>query len=106
MPDLDCSVRTCYYNKKNNCCLSSIEVEGSEANTSESTSCGSFRNKMEGSFKNSVTDNEPRSYLEIKCKASKCTFNSSNKCYASHIGIAGDGAGGTHQTECAGFYRE
>lgn len=106
MPALDCSVKTCYNNKENNCCLNSISVEGSEAHKSELTSCASFRKKPENGFINSVTNENPKTHLDIACQAKQCSFNNNYKCDASHIGIAGHGAEHIYDTQCSSFYKQ
>lgn len=101
MPVLDCSVKTCYYNEDNKCCLDSIKVEGRSADYSDDTACGSYRNRD-----NQMTNacgKKPKNTLEVQCFADKCTFNEANKCTAEHIGIAGSRADRMDDTECASF---
>ena len=42
MPNLSCGVDNCAYNQNDMCSLNSIKVNGSFANHSEATCCGSF----------------------------------------------------------------
>lgn len=104
MPVLDCSVRSCYYNKENKCCLDGIHVEGHTAEKSIHTACGSFRAGDKDNYSNSCgCDRAPRNQADIKCDAVKCEFNECEKCTAKHIGIAGDGAKTSRETECSSF---
>ena len=105
MPVLDCSVKTCYYNKDNKCSLDSIKVEGRSADYSDDTACGSFKLRNGESMSN-ATGKEPTSTSYVECSANKCVFNESNKCKAEHIGIAGSKADKVDDTECASFVCE
>lgn len=107
MPNLDCSVKSCYYNKEQKCCLEGIRVRGSEANTSDSTACGSFREKGEGTFTNSHECHmSPEQHLTIQCEAVKCCYNQDKKCYADNVDIAGGNAKNYSETECKTFKSE
>ena len=100
MPILDCSVKTCTYNKDNCCCLKNIKVDGQQAETERETRCSSFQKATE-SAKNSAKD--PSMELVVDCDAVNCTFNEQRVCHAGHIGIAGSRAERADQTECASF---
>lgn len=106
MPILECSVRSCFYNKSSECCLDHIEVEGSEANVPNSTACGSFRENSDTMTNSNKADLVPEPVVNIKCQATKCCFNQDCDCNADHISVAGDGANHFTETECASFYCE
>lgn len=104
MPVLSCNVKNCYYNKEEMCCREGINVEGNTAEKSEATSCGSFKEKLEGNFKNSCKCGmEPDDKLTIDCEAEKCVYNSSHKCTAGNVKINGVTATSVRETNCASF---
>lgn len=102
MPSLECSVRNCFYNTNNKCCLDSIEVEGDEATTTDATACGSFKLKGE-SASNACSCREPSKELEIDCQAHECTYNKEEVCHAPKVDIAGISAEQVEETECGTF---
>jgi len=107
MPILDCNVDTCYYNKSNQCCREEIEVEGQDAESSNATACGSYKDSKTDRYSSSChTEDEPETTLGVGCEAVKCIFNEAMKCNAEHIGIAGKGAEHYTETECASFRDE
>lgn len=104
MPNLGCAVTTCYYNKNQKCCLEGIRVRGSEADTSDSTACGSFREKGEGTFTNSCECHmSPEQHSSVQCEAVKCCYNNNKVCHADAIDITGNGAKTYTETECKTF---
>lgn len=105
MPILNCAVKNCYYNKEKKCCLDGIRVEGSTADTVNSTACGSFREQKSETYSNAACHcgMEPETKVTVQCEAVKCMFNSDKRCSADHIGIAGDGAKHYTETECGSF---
>ena len=104
MPRLECTVKTCYNNKENRCCLEGIHVEGMDASVPRSTACGNFRERQMETMKNECgCTRSPENVLNVTCDAVKCMFNDSCKCIAEHIGIAGNGAKNAKETECASF---
>lgn len=103
MPILDCSVKTCYHNSENKCCLNNIKVEGRSADYSDDTACGSYRQKCGCEASNSNGEESPKKALNVECMAVKCEFNENHKCTAEHIGIAGSHADTMDDTECASF---
>lgn len=101
MTKLDCNVKNCLHNADNCCCKQAIVVDGSGAKESHETCCGSFDENRDGAFQNLFKT--PESKLEVDCEAVKCVYNEDRHCIADHIGIAGDGASESSQTECASF---
>ena len=107
MPILNCSVQNCYYNKEKKCCLDGIRVEGSTADTVNSTACGSFKEQGEGSYtSNCHCGMSPETKLQVQCEAVKCTFNDDKRCCADRIGIEGNGAKHYTETACGTFKPE
>lgn len=107
MPVLDCSVRTCFYNKENRCCLDGIKVEGTSAEVSDATACGSFKEKKGDTISNGCScDAGPETTLAVDCLAEKCIFNEKCNCSAEHIGIAGSNACKSEDTQCASFEKK
>ena len=100
MPILDCSVKTCTYNKENSCCLNNIKVDGPGAKHESETLCKSFQTATESAKSYAM---EPSMELVVNCDAVNCTFNEQRVCHAGHIGIAGSSAKTADQTECASF---
>lgn len=104
MPILDCSVRNCFYNKENKCCLDGIKVEGTAAEISSATACGSFKEKMGDRLTNNCScSDEPTTHSSVDCLAENCVFNERYVCHADHIGIEGSNACKCEDTECASF---
>ena len=101
MTRLDCNVVHCMYNADKKCSKNDILVEGSEASMPHETCCSSFREQGSNYSKNAV--GEPKTSLEVHCKAVNCTFNDNQKCRADHIGINGVNACVVAETECASF---
>lgn len=101
MTKLDCNVTNCLHNADNCCCRRAISVEGDKAKKSSDTCCGSFDEKKEWSFKNMFKS--PESKLEIECDAVNCVYNENCLCEAEHVGIGGQGARKTGETECTTF---
>lgn len=106
MPILDCSVKTCYYNKQNQCCLEGIRVDGASATNSEKTACNSFKEKNDKFTSGCGCDIKPETVVHVQCDAEKCIYNENKKCKADHIGISGMGAAHYTETECASFKAE
>jgi len=104
MPNLDCSVKTCYYNKENKCCLDGIRVKGANADDSCSTACGSFREGGSEGFKSSCEcDMKPSEKSQVQCEAVNCVYNEEKRCAANGIDISGMQAKKFSDTECKTF---
>lgn len=101
MTQLKCSVGTCMHNAENYCCKGRIIVEGNSAKQSEHTCCGSFDERSSESFQNRYET--PDTHLEVECEAAKCVYNQDLYCNADRIGIAGNGAGHSQETQCTTF---
>ena len=101
MPDLSCSVVTCVYNKTQRCAKGDIKVEGNLAKVTEETCCASFRPQDGNSMTNKVGD--PKVHANVACDAAKCVYNENHICKAEHIGIVGQNADASGQTECSTF---
>lgn len=101
MTYLDCSVTGCVYNKEHCCCKGDIHVEGSKAEQSSQTCCGSFKERGSNSCSNTVGTKSKE--IDVTCDACNCGYNKDNKCSAEHIGIAGGNACTCGETECASF---
>lgn len=104
MTKLDCSVETCLHNADHYCCKGTIVVDGNSAETTENTSCGSFDERTNDSFRNSFES--PSRSIEVECEATMCEFNEDYYCVADHIGIAGSKAHYSEDTECSSFRKK
>lgn len=102
MPILDCTVTTCHYNVDERCSLDKIKVEGSNADKTEETSCGSFKARKESGCMN-VTG-MPDAECKVDCAAEHCRYNKECVCHAGNIGIKGSNACESRETECGTFY--
>lgn len=101
MTKLECTATNCFYNTDKCCCKGDIMVEGREAKTAQATCCGSFKEKKGDGARNAV--NSPRKDIEVGCQASHCLYNKDCKCEAEQIGIMGQNACRSQETECATF---
>lgn len=101
MTRLDCCVRGCSYQKDNRCTRGDIHVQGSSADQTSDTNCGSFAEKR--TYGTSNSNYTAPDHAEISCEAKKCVFNESGMCGAEHIGITGSNADTSSETECASF---
>lgn len=101
MTNLNCDVKTCYYNDNKCCCRQEIDVEGAGALNADMTCCGSFRENNEAS-KNSCGTKACKE-TNIKCEVTNCLYNESHKCTAGTVDVTGTGAVNCGQTECATF---
>ncbi|GHU44728.1 hypothetical protein FACS1894111_12440 [Clostridia bacterium] len=100
MTKLSCTAGNCSYNQEKYCCKGEIVVEGTVANESKNTCCGSFKERKENTS-NAVL--HPSQSIDVDCEAKKCGFNENCKCTAKQIGIAGAGAARCEETACASF---
>ncbi len=100
---LECTAEECVYNKRQCCCKGEIQVEGTRAENSADTSCGSFSAKSDNAFQSSCGCKTPSRTIEIGCDVDACVYNNDKKCFADRIGISGSGAMEAGQTQCATF---
>lgn len=104
MTVLNCSVKNCYYNKSSKCCRDGIQVGGTDATITDATYCGDFREKTDSATsKAKHCDCGPQDRSEVRCEATRCTYNDNCKCHAKEITIEGNGATHESQTECGSF---
>lgn len=101
MTTLDCSVTNCIYNADHCCGKGDIQVEGENAKSNRDTRCGSFKERKAESAGNSVGN--PSKSIDVSCEVCQCRFNENKKCSANHIGISGQNACTSGETECASF---
>lgn len=101
MTKLVCSVATCLHNCDNRCCKGAIMVDGESARTPEATCCASFDERTKDTFCNKFET--PDEKLEVSCDAVNCIYNEMHVCHADKIGISGNDAKKSDQTECATF---
>ena len=95
-----CNVKSCCHNEDNCCCLSSIEVNGSNACNCEDTCCGSYFEDKSGEKNSAQT---PHVSLSIACQATNCMYNDDKVCHADHVDISGIRATAADETVCATF---
>ena len=101
MPDLNCTVVSCVFNKTERCCKGDIKVEGAKARVTEETRCASFRPQKGDSFFNKAET--PDKHICVNCEATDCVHNETCECKAEHIGIVGGHVYDSKETECATF---
>lgn len=101
MTTLVCSAESCTYNKNRLCAKGDILVTGSDAETSSETNCDSFISAGRDCYCNSASEGKDK--IAVKCEAINCTFNANRACSAEHIGIAGQQAHSSSETECSSF---
>lgn len=101
MTFLDCTVTGCVYNADRCCCKGDILVEGKNAERTEETCCGSFKERGSDSSQNAV--GRMSREIEVACEACGCIYNKDRECTAEHIGIVGNHACTCGETECSSF---
>ena len=101
MPMLRCSATTCHYNQGESCSKGDIVVSGEQALYADETSCSSFVERSESSMTNSTGCGCDK--INIQCKAHECVYNTSEKCEAAQVNIAGTGACVCQDTKCGTF---
>ncbi|WP_458861770.1 DUF1540 domain-containing protein [Acidaminobacterium chupaoyuni] len=102
MTNLQCGVSNCANNAAGGCCLSSVNVNGSNACDCRETCCDSFCKQNSGAT-NVVGGQVHIEQSEINCTADNCQFHENGKCSASRITVMGNGADHSSQTECSSF---
>lgn len=100
MTKLKCSVETCKYNDGHLCAKGDIMIGGKSAVAPNETRCESFKERTDSA---SNTVGSADTNIEVGCQAEKCVFNEGCKCSAGEIGIAGNNACVSAETECASF---
>ncbi|MDE6314429.1 MAG: DUF1540 domain-containing protein [Lachnospiraceae bacterium] len=103
MTKLVCSATSCTYNKDKLCAKGDILVAGSDAEKSNETKCDSFISAGRDCYCNSSASGKDR--IAVKCEAINCVFNENRACSAEHIGIAGQKAHSSSETECSSFQK-
>ena len=101
MPKLDCSATSCTYNKDKLCAKGDILVGGFDAQNPSETSCNSFIGAGRDCYCNSSASGKEK--IAVACEAINCVFNENRSCTAEHIGISGNHAHSSSETECASF---
>lgn len=102
MPLLNCTARTCVYNKEEYCSKGDIVVDGSNAKVADETCCSSFVERS-GNATNSASEGCGCKTIAVDCKACQCAFNNQEKCSADKITIAGASACNCNETKCGSF---
>lgn len=100
MTELKCSVTNCAFNEKLLCSLNNIDVGDASAVRKDETCCRSF-SESAGNMTNSTGAGNPSIETEIRCDASECVYNTSNKCGASYIYV--QNSGDKNGTRCDTF---
>ncbi len=100
MPNLNCSVHNCSYNRDNNCSLAAIHVGGQEATRPQLTCCENF---ISTEYTNSNEVHQPYPQVDIECKAVDCIYNYEKRCAAKEVQIGGKEACSTQDTDCVTF---
>lgn len=89
MDKINCSVNNCSHNNKSICYANRINVQGSQAKTTEYTACASFLEKsVYSNLTNNTNNAGPCSCL--CCKVNTCNYNTNNLCTLDNINISPD----------------
>lgn len=102
MPLLNCTARTCVYNKDEYCSKGDIKIDGNDAKTADETCCKSFVERKEG-VSNSASEGCGCQNVQILCEACQCAYNHDEKCEAAKITVTGTGACKCGDTKCGTF---
>lgn len=87
---LNCSAENCIYNTSGICYAGGILVQGSNASTTDGTSCATFNDNPNDLM--NCTSNSFTTSSDIDCKAEKCKYNSIGTCTAPRVQINFDNA--------------
>ena len=85
MNSLTCHVTNCANNSDSCCCLTSIDVSGQNACTSEETVCSSYVPR--NGANNCSYHNSPNVRPQISCNACNCVYNDNKKCMSDSVSI-------------------
>ncbi|GAA0104609.1 DUF1540 domain-containing protein [Paraclostridium sordellii] len=89
---ISCSATSCTYNNSGGCFASGIQINGTSANTTCETNCGTYQDKASSSFTNSVHECDCAKINSISCAAKNCKYNDSGACKAESVKINMDDA--------------
>jgi len=97
--NLKCNATNCAFNQRMECSAGAINIRGTEAVTTDGTTCSSYVDRNSNSFTNSVNPAKTNTY-NISCEACKCAYNENKNCTADNVSIDANTA------SCDTFIRE
>ncbi|MCC3863603.1 DUF1540 domain-containing protein [Terrisporobacter petrolearius] len=97
--NLKCNATNCAFNQRMECSAGAINIRGTEAVTTDGTTCSSYVDRNSNSFTNSVNSAKTNTY-NISCEACKCAYNENKNCTADNVSIDANTA------SCDTFIRE
>lgn len=105
MPNINCGVGNCAYNKNHYCHASVVKVGGEEAKITEATYCETFLNKM-GYTDKMQYEQESDKIDAILCHVNTCAYNRYEHCTLHDIEIGNlREAENYMETDCLSFER-
>lgn len=84
--NLKCNATNCAFNQRMECSAGAINIRGTEAVTTDGTTCSSYVDRNSNSFTNSVNSARTNTY-NISCEACKCSYNENKNCTADNVSI-------------------
>lgn len=106
-----CDATTCVYNASRKCTAKSINVVGGTTRSGSDTYCATFSEDQDEKLDANpyIQDLETSAFdmtPGVACNAVNCTYNDSNKCYASGVKILDQRQTAKGSTECNTFRPE
>lgn len=84
--NLKCNATNCAFNQRMECSAGAINIRGTEAISTDGTTCSSYVDRNSNSFTNSVNSAKTNTY-NISCEACKCAYNENKNCTADNVSI-------------------
>ncbi|WP_343347046.1 DUF1540 domain-containing protein [Terrisporobacter petrolearius] len=97
--NLKCNATNCAFNQRMECSAGAINIRGTEAVSTDGTTCSSYVDRNSNSFTNSVNSAKTNTY-NISCEACKCAYNDNKNCTADNVSID------ANKASCDTFIRE
>ena len=89
--NLKCNATNCAFNQRMECSAGAINIRGTEAVTTDGTTCSSYVDRNSNSFTNSVNSVRTNTH-NISCEACKCKYNKNKNCNAKSVNIGANKA--------------
>lgn len=105
MHKINCTVKSCYYNKEQFCQIETLHIAGKGSGTTEATYCHSYTAK-ESAHNKAGEGTLSGTTSCICCEVNTCVYNKEKKCSLSEIEVSSLGeVSDCKETDCLSFDR-